>query len=151
MDATIRDATHEDLPALVELLKELSAIEDDFTPDHIRQQKGLALMLDGCRKHRCVKVAEVDGIIVGMCTAQWLISTVEGGAVALVEDMVVAAARRGQGIGGQLMAGIERWALNHNMTRAQLLADRSNSSALEFYDRIGWRPTQLVCLRRNWK
>jgi GNAT superfamily N-acetyltransferase len=113
MDATIRDATHEDLPALVELLKGLFDIENDFTPDHDRQQKGLSLILDGCRKHRCIKVAEVDGIIVGMCTAQELISTAEGGAVALVEDMVVAAARRGQG--------------------------------------IGWRPTQLVCLRCNWK
>ncbi len=151
MDAVIRDGQPGDVEALVALLQELFSIEADFAVNDMRQQKGLSMMLDGCGKHRCVKVAEAQGRIVGMCTAQILISTAEGGRVALVEDMVVDAQYRKMGIGRQLMAAIEAWAHKHHITRLQLLADRTNFSALDFYDKLGWHPTRLICLRRQWK
>ena len=150
MDVTIRDARPDDLDAMTALLGDLFSIEADFAVDARRQQRGLTLMLDGCRKHRCVKVAETGERVVGMATAQMLVSTAEGGMVALIEDMVVDKDFRGLGIGRQLMASIEDWARQHGACRLQLLADRTNFSALDFYDRIGWRPTQLICLRRKW-
>jgi GNAT superfamily N-acetyltransferase len=134
---------------MVGLLRELFSIEADFTIDEARQRRGLKLMLDGCLKHRCIKVAEVGGQVIGMCTAQTLISTAEGGVVALVEDVVVDPQFRGRGIGRNLMESIEDWARSRGATRMQLLADRTNFSALDFYDKIGWRPTQLICLRRR--
>jgi ribosomal protein S18 acetylase RimI-like enzyme len=150
MDATIRNARIEDLDALTALLRQLFSIEADFAVDAERQRRGLSLMLDGCLKHRCVKVAEVDGEVVGMVTAQLLISTAEGGPVALIEDMVVDSRHRGRGVGRQLMAAIEAWARQREASRLQLLADRTNFSALDFYDKIGWRPTRLICLRHKW-
>jgi hypothetical protein len=72
------------------LLNELFSREADFDVDEKCQHRGLKLMLDGCGNHRCVKVADVAGAVVGMCTAQILISTAKGGLVALIEDMVVA-------------------------------------------------------------
>ncbi len=151
MKPKIRNAQPDDLDALVVLLETLFSIEADFCVDEERQRKGLSLMLDGCHKHRCVKVAEAGGQVVGMCTAQTLISTAEGGRVALIEDMVVLPAYRGRGIGRQLMQSIESWALSQEITRVQLLADRTNFVALDFYDKIGWTPTQLICLRRKWE
>jgi GNAT superfamily N-acetyltransferase len=136
---------------MVSLLGELFSVEADFSIDKARQCRGLKLMLDGCLKHRCIKVAEVKGQVIGMCTAQTLISTAEGGVVALVEDVVVDLQFRGQGIGRKLMESIEDWARSRGATRMQLLADRTNFSALDFYDKIGWRPTQLICLRRCYK
>ncbi len=149
MPATIRNARHEDIETLVALLKQLFAIETDFKIDVQRHRRGLAMMIDGCGKHRCVQVAEVEGAVVGMGTAQLLISTAEGGLVALVEDIVVDAQWRGRGIGRLLVAALEQWASLHGATRLQLLADRTNFSALDFYDRIGWRPTRMICLRRR--
>jgi ribosomal protein S18 acetylase RimI-like enzyme len=149
MHPTIRDAQPEDVQTLVELLQELFAIEADFSADIDRQRKGLLLLLDGCGKHRCLKVALADDQVVGMCSAQALISTAEGGWVALVEDMVVKAQYRGIGIGRRLMAAIEAWATKRGMTRLQLLADRTNFAALDFYDKLGWCPTQMICLRRQ--
>lgn len=148
--AKIRDARKADLDALVDLLEVLFSIESDFAIDAERQREGLALILAGKGKQRCIKVAEMDGQPVGMCTAQILISTAEGGPVGLIEDMVVLPGYRNQGIGGQLMLSIEAWALEQNVTRLQLLADRTNFPALDFYDKMGWRPTQLICLRRKW-
>ena len=137
------------MDVMVDLLGELFSIEADFTIDKARQRRGLKLMLDGCLKHRCIKVAETEGQVIGMCTAQTLISTAEGGIVALVEDVVVDRRFRGRGIGRKLMESIEDWARGRGATSMQLLADRANFSALDFYDKIGWRPTQLICLRRR--
>jgi len=150
MDVKIRNAQPDDLGAMTALLKELFSIEADFAVDEQRQRRGLALMLDGCQKHRCVKVAQMDGQVVGMVTAQMLVSTAEGGMVALIEDMVVDTRFRGCGIGRFLMASIEAWAHEHGVSRLQLLADRTNFPALDFYHKVGWIPTRLICLRRKW-
>ncbi len=149
MSAMIRNAHHEEIESLVALLEQLFAIETDFEIDIERHRRGLALMLDGCGKHRCVKVAKKEGVVVGMGTAQLLISTAEGGVVALLEDLVVDALYRGEGIGQEMMATLEEWARKRGATRLQLLADRTNFAALDFYDRIGWLPTKMICLRRK--
>jgi len=150
LEIQTRSAQSDDLEEMAALLQILFSIEADFEVDAARQRRGLQLMLDGCGKHRCIKVAEADGKVVGMCTAQILVSTAEGSVVALIEDMVVASAYRRVGIGRRLMADIEAWARAQGATRLQLLADRTNFDALDFYDRLGWRPTRLICLRRKW-
>jgi GNAT superfamily N-acetyltransferase len=145
-EPTLRLARPEDMDALVRLLAQLFAIEADFTPDAAKQRSGLALLLADPRA--AVLVAERGGRVVGMVTAQLVVSTAEGAWSALVEDMVVDEAERGSGIGAQLLAGIEGWAAGRGATRLQLLADRENAGALRFYEREGWSPTRLVCWRR---
>lgn len=150
-DLVIRNAEHRDLDAMVQLLEIFFTVEEDFDFDEERQRKGLELMLTGSRKSHCIKVAELDEKVVGMCTIQLLISTAEGGIAGLVEDMVVDPGFRGQCIGRLLMEHIEVWALKRGVTRLQLLAERTNFSALAFYDRIGWQSTKLICRRRKWR
>ena len=83
----IRNARHEDIDPLAALLEQLFAIETDFRIDVERHRHGIAMMIDGCGKHRCMKVAEVsDRGVVAMGSAQLLISTAEGGLVALLEE-----------------------------------------------------------------
>jgi len=147
-DALIREARDSDLEDLVGLLQELFSIEADFTPDPERQRRGLALLIDGSPDRRAF-VADVAGRVVGMATVQVLISTAEGGPVGLVEDVVVAPAYRGRGLGRRLLAALEAWARDRGLTRLQLLADRGNAPALSFYERAGWAPTQLICWRRK--
>lgn len=148
MDVKIRDAESRDLNRLVTLLEQLFSIEADFSVDNDRQRRGLMLMVDGCGKHRCVKVAEVDDRVVGMATAQLIVSTAEGALSALFEDVVVAESMCGRGIGQALLTGLEAWARLHGAARLQLLADRQNQRALDFYRKLGWTTTQLICLRK---
>ena len=144
----IRPAAPADVDALVALLRQLFELEADFRPDEARQRKGLGLMLDDPDR-RAVLVAERGGAVVGMVTAQLVVSTAEGGPSALLEDMVVLAPARGRGVGGELLRAIEAWARARGATRLQLLADRENGPALAFYARMGWAGTRLVCLRRG--
>ena len=144
----IRPAVPADVDALAALLRQLFELEADFRPDEARQRKGLSLMLDDPDR-RAVLVAERGGAVVGMVTAQLVVSTAEGGPSALLEDMVVLAPARGRGVGGELLRAIEAWARARGATRLQLLADRENGPALAFYARMGWAGTRLVCLRRG--
>jgi GNAT superfamily N-acetyltransferase len=144
----IRAAEERDLEALIGLLQALFSIEADFRPDPDRQRRGLARLLTEPAR-AAVLVAERRGAVVGMVTAQLVVSTSEGGASAWVEDLVVAEAERGRGIGRRLLDAIEAWARAEGATRLQLLADRENATALAFYARLGWRSTRLIGLRRG--
>ncbi len=145
-DLLIRAADTADLEALAGLLQALFSIEADFRPDPDRQRRGLARLLEEPAR-AVVLVAERGGAVVGMVTAQLVISTAEGGPSAWVEDMVVDEAERGRGIGRRLLAAIAAWAAARGASRLQLLADRENAQALAFYARLGWASTRLVCLR----
>ena len=143
----IRAARNGDLDNLTELLRTLFSIEVDFTFNKTLQRRGLQLMLENFRG--CVLVAEINDRVIGMCSGQLTISTAEGGAALLVEDVVVDASLRGQGVGRRLMEGLGAWARQQGASRLQLLADRNNAPALEFYKRLGWQTTELICLRKN--
>jgi GNAT superfamily N-acetyltransferase len=144
---SIRSATMADLDPLVALLQALFRIEADFACDEARQRRGLAMLLASPTAR--VLVAEMKGGVIGMATGQITISTAEGGFALLVEDVVVEASWRGQGIGSRLLAVLAGWAGEQGISRLQLLADRNNRPALDFYRKLGWQGTELICLRQR--
>lgn len=144
----IRKAIESDVPSLIALLKILFSLETDFSVNESKQRIGLELMLND-DSNRCIMVADMKGQVIGMCTAQLLVSTAEGGVVALIEDLVVANEYRKIGIGKNLLLAIESWAAEKGAKRLQLLADRNNTPALEFYRKMSWNCTQLICLHKK--
>jgi len=145
----IRNAGPGDIEAMLALLRLLFELEADFEFDEARQRRGLFMMTDGCLKHKVVKVAEAGGEIVGMASAQTLISTAEGTMAAIVEDVVVLPGCRRQGTGRRLVQSLCEWAAMRGAVRMQVLADKHNAPALEFYRRTQWNLTQLICLRKR--
>lgn len=141
----LRPARPADLDRLAALLGKLFAIEADFQIDVAIQHCGLRLLLETPRA--CILVAEADEKVVGMVTGQLTISTAEGGPALLVEDLVIDEHWRGRGIGRGLLAGLGEWAAARGARRLQLLADRNNKAGLDFYGKLGWRTTELICLR----
>jgi len=148
---SIRTAKPSDIAQLVALLESLFAIEADFDFDPDKQTRGIQLLMEN--DQACILVAEAndDKKLLGMCSIQTLISTAEGGAVGLLEDLVVAAGFRNQGIGAKLLAEAVCWAGQNGFKRLQLLADKNNAPALEFYGRQNWQSTQLICLKQPLK
>ena len=142
----IRPATSSDMNAMVELLHQLFTIEADFDFSAERQQRGLELLL--AAPAAIVMVAEEEGAVVGMATAQLVISTAEGGLSLLIEDLVVVPTRQNQGIGTALLIALDERGCALGADRMQLLADRTNTPALHFYRQKGWLETQLICLRK---
>jgi GNAT superfamily N-acetyltransferase len=143
----LRPAQHADIETLLHLLEALFSIEQDFTHDREKQQRGLEMLLQAPDAY--VAVAEHAGEVAGMATLQLLISTAEGAPSGLIEDVVVHASHRGQGIGEALMNHLITWAKKKGVTRLQLLADRDNQPALDFYRKQGWETTSLIALRKR--
>lgn len=146
-DIHYSEAKETDIPELVNLLSILFNIEKDFKPDLSKQRSGLELLI----KHQATATIQVArnaaGEAIGMVTAQLVISTAQGAASAWIEDMVVSAAYRGNGVGKQLLQHALSWAKTKGATRAQLLVDITNTDALGYYEHLQWEPTQLQARR----
>jgi len=136
-----------DIADLVSLLATLFSIEQDFKPDFSNQEKGLALLIRSPNTGTICVAKNTKGKVIGMVSAQLVISTAQGAPSAWVEDMVVEEAYRGQGIGKKLLQQALDWAKAKGATRAQLLVDLSNSEALGYYQHLQWESTQLQARR----
>ena len=139
----IENASTEDIPALIALLAILFGIEADFQADVAKQTKGLSLLINH-PENGVIKVAKnQEGQVMGMVSAQLVISTAQGSPSAWVEDMVIEEAYRGRGVGKTLLDEVLLWAKAKGATRAQLLVDTENTPALGYYAHLGWETTQL--------
>ena len=140
---TINDARLEDIPALVELLAVLFSIEADFKPDTAKQIQGLQLLINNPASAVMKVARDQHGSVVGMVSAQLVISTAQGAPSAWVEDMIITKAHRGVGLGRALLDATLAWAKQKGASRAQLLVDIENEPALGYYQHLGWQSTQL--------
>lgn len=143
----IGNATLADVNELSGLLDKLFSIEQDFQPNTERQIKGMSLLLQHPDR-AVIKVAKDEaGRLIGMVSAQLVISTAEGAPSAWVEDMVVRDEYRGKGMGRALLDSVLEWAKSKGATRAQLLVDMDNEPALGYYQHLGWQATRLGARR----
>lgn len=148
MNTAIDFASADDLPALAGLLGELFSLETDLVPDRDRQLRGLRCVLDTPTQGRLF-VLRIDGKVAGMANVQTVVSTAEGGRVAQLEDVIVAAPHRGAGHGRALIEHVCAWAKTEGLTRVTLLADKDNTPALAFYARLGFEPSAMVVRRKR--
>lgn len=141
-------ATADDVEALADLLAELFALENDFTPDRSKQLAALRFILDRPALGRLF-VLRVAGEIAGMANALITVSTAEGGPVLLLEDVILQREHRGAGLGRRLVEHVLAWAAAEGMSRVTLLADRDNAAALDFYRRLGFGLSAMQVLRKS--
>lgn len=145
---SVRVAENTDIEVLIELLRQLFSIEEDFVFDAGKQRAGLELMMRDCNSRR-IFVAEAENKVIGMISGQTLVSTAEGGLSVLVEDVVVDEKYRRAGIGKALLKRLDSWAAEKGAKRMQLLADLGNNKALDFYRSLNWAGTKLICLQKK--
>jgi GNAT superfamily N-acetyltransferase len=94
-------------------------------------------------------VAELEGAVVGTLQLTIMPSlTYQGGPRAQIEGVRIAADRRGDGLGAQLV----EWAIERARARGchmvQLTTDKQRPDALRFYQRLGFRATHEGMKRR---
>lgn len=147
-NVSIDKAVHEDIEQLLPLLDSLFALEQDFVFEPVKARHALATLID-TPEQSCLHVARLEGRIVGMCSAQLVVSTAQGGHSAWVEDVVLEKRWRGNGIGRLLLNSLEQWCRQQGVTRMQLVADRDNHAAHGFYHHTGWLETNLEVMKKH--
>ncbi len=144
--ATISKASLDDIPQLCDLLTLLFTQEADFKPDAEKQSTGLRLIIENPEAGSILVLREASAVV-GMVNLLYTISTACGGRVAIVEDMVVRPENRGRQFGSlSLQAAIEQ-AQAADCRRITLLTDRTNASAIRFYQRHGFVLSEMIPLR----
>ena len=149
MEIIIKDARSLDIDRMLPLLAQQYATQQDFKFNAEGWARGMRLMLDGCGKHRIVKVAWLNDTIVGVCTAQAQISMVQGNINAVVNDLIVDRAYRKKGVATLLLSAIEGWATNKGIKSISLLAEKDDRDSLDFYSEKHWERTSLICLVKS--
>lgn len=139
-------ASHSDIPALIELLMTLFEQEAEFEPNSEAQSSALSKIISD-PKIGIVLVAKDNEKIFGMVNLLFTESTALGSTVAIIEDMIVLSAFRGEGIGSQLIDYAISEAKNVGCKRITLLTDIGNTQAQSFYQKKGFMKSKMTPYR----
>ncbi|WP_029034488.1 GNAT family N-acetyltransferase [Salinimicrobium terrae] len=135
MDTKIRDARKEDMPAVLELIKELAVFEKEpdavITTVETLEKEGF-----GTNPLFHVFVAEVEGQIEGMALVYYRFSTWKGRTLHL-EDLIVREKKRGTGLGNALYKKVIAYAKEQGLKRVEWVVLDWNQHAIDFYERSG--------------
>jgi ribosomal protein S18 acetylase RimI-like enzyme len=142
----IEQATIADIPQLCDLLTILFTQEADFYADRDKQMRGLRLIIESPERGR-IFVARIAGQVVGMVSLLFTISTAEGAPACWLEDMVIRPEHRDNHLGSHLLQQAVSFAKAQGFARITLLTDRTNEQAIRFYQRHGFRPSEMTPLR----
>ncbi|MBU3540448.1 GNAT family N-acetyltransferase [Polynucleobacter sp. UB-Tiil-W10] len=139
-------AIHSDIPGLTELLKTLFEQEAEFEPNSEAQSSALSKIISD-PKIGIVLIAKDNEKIFGMVNLLFTESTALGSTVAIIEDMIVLSAFRGEGIGSQLIDYAISEAKNVGCKRITLLTDIDNPQAQSFYQKKGFMKSKMTPYR----
>jgi GNAT superfamily N-acetyltransferase len=89
-----------------------------------------------------VWVAELDGTVVGVATAS-LQEHFTGQLDSYLGELAVDQRYLRRGVGRQLVAGVEVWALHRGVARVRLDSGAANASGRAFYAALGYREEQV--------
>lgn len=141
MDFTIREAKREDMPQVLELIKELAAYEN-ATDEVIIQVEDLEKEGFDEGNFKCF-VADVEGKIEGMALVYFRFSTWKGRTVHL-EDLIVREKMRGTGLGGALYQRVVKYGYDNGVKRVEWVVSEGNKNAIQFYENSG------ADIKKNW-
>jgi GNAT superfamily N-acetyltransferase len=132
---TIRKATKNDMPSVLELIQELATFEKE--PDAVVVTVD-DLVRDGFSENPLFQcfVAEVDGEIIGMALYYYRYSTWKGKTIHL-EDLIVKESKRGTGAGFALYKEIIKQGKAENVRRIEWNVLDWNTPAIDFYEKSG--------------
>jgi N-acetylglutamate synthase-like GNAT family acetyltransferase len=146
-DVTVREAKDTDAHAIAALYQSL-VTDSKITvlPERLR------VIADD--PHTYLLVCEVDGSVCATALISFCLDAMYGyQPYAVIENVVVAAPRRHQGIGSRLFAHIEDLCQHHHCSKMMLLSGNERVNAHRFFERCGFSATKhgFVKYRRDFR
>lgn len=141
MDAEVRPAREDDIPALIECYEWLFAPPGSRPPSWDERRAAVALRQAISSHDSVVLVADEGGRLVGFLTGYQDLHSVRFGYRVWVEDFAIDPERRSRGIGKSLLDAAKAWARERGATHLELDSAETRHDAHRFYEREGpsWR------------
>ncbi|MCI0572936.1 MAG: GNAT family N-acetyltransferase [Myxococcaceae bacterium] len=139
MSHHIRQARREDVPLILQLIRELAEYEK-LSHEVVATEAQLHEHLFGARPAAEVLIGEVNGEPVGFALFFQSFSTFLARPGLYLEDLFVRPAFRGKGLGKELLAELAHLAVQRGCGRLEWSVLDWNAPAIAFYQRMGARP-----------
>lgn len=136
MALRIEDATPDDIPSIVKLVRQLAEYEK-LADQMIATEDDFERALFGADRRARALVAFADATPVGFALYFHTFSTFLGKPGIYLEDIFVDAEYRGKGIGSGLLKRIARIAREENCGRVEWAVLNWNRPSIDFYHRLG--------------
>jgi GNAT superfamily N-acetyltransferase len=133
---TIRPAAADEMPLVLEFIREL-AVYERLEHKMVATLADLTAALTGPRPFAEVVFACLDGSPVGFAVFLHNFSTLRGKPGMYLEDLYVRPEMRGRGIGKRLLAWLARTALERGCARLEWVVLDWNSPSIAFYRSVG--------------
>ena len=147
----IRFAIPEDVPGILELLRQVGRVHHDGRPDIFRsdaQKYGpsqVLAMLD--KPETPILVAVEDGNVLGYCFCQmktyYRDSVINDHTTCYIDDLCVHENCRGKHVGKTLYEAVCRYAKSRDCASITLNVWSCNPSAMGFYEKLGLKPQKV--------
>ena len=135
MNLNIRKASVQDMPAVLDLIKELAIFEKEPNAVAITTDDLIANGFGENPLFNCY-IALLDNNIVGMAICYFRFSTWKGKTVHL-EDLIVKEDKRGLGVGKALYTKVMQFANTNGVKRVEWVVLDWNEPAVKFYESTG--------------
>jgi GNAT superfamily N-acetyltransferase len=139
VDITIRPASADDVPLILEFITALAEYEK-LSQEMVATESGLQDALFGPRPCAEVVFACVDGEPAGFALFFHTFSTFLGQRGLYLEDLFVKREWRGRGVGRRLLVHLARLAVERDCGRFEWSVLDWNEPAIQFYRRLGAQP-----------
>ena len=136
-----------DIQELCRLLEELFSMEKEFEPDIGKQEKGIKKIMESSSTGFIAVIKDNEKII-GMVNILYVVSTFLGERAAILEDMIIDREYRGKGYGTTLIKYAVEEAEKRGAKRVTLLTDDTNESAMKFYEKNGFKKSEMQVMRK---
>jgi len=136
----IRRATPEDEAAVAGLMEQLGAAVHGGVAARLKARFAQMLTLD----RHALWVAEEEGQVLGLVTASVRPTLYHSGPSVLIDELVVDASARGQGVGRALIAGVVIWASEQGASEVEVSTAMDNQAAQAFYQQCGFKAQAVL-------
>ena len=133
-----RPCKKEDLPAVLELMQQLGEFahsETEFNLDHFRR---LFAEMSAAPAVYLNLVCEIDGQVCGFLSLVFYASFFHKVGTALINELVIDSARRGQGLGRRLIEVAISEARARGLDEIEVGTEKTNLAAQHFYHNSGF-------------
>jgi GNAT superfamily N-acetyltransferase len=136
MGAAMREAAHDDLPVLLEMMEEFYA-ESGFVLDRGEARTSFEILI-GEPQLGQVWLAEEDGEGVGYLVVTYVFAMEHGGTMAVLDDFFVRPAWRGRGVGTSALAWVRRECAELGLRAIRVEVGHDNQAAQAVYRKNGF-------------